>query len=144
MVEDDDGSQEDRKLVVLDIARREGRKILTEFQYGVVIEYVKRLFDFGDHAKLRDLDIKAFGDFFELSLKGGTLKKINLRVYFKHVHPDNIVLILKAYKKEEDGKTPPYIMLNLEDRLDEYLAGQHRDREIVYKRSDSFASGNDG
>src|SRR5262245_56218144 len=88
-----------RRVVVVAKAKSEGREILTEEQYWDLVGYVKRLFDFGDRAKTADLDIRAIGDFFELRVKGGFIRRINLRVYFAFVAERNEVVVLMTYKK---------------------------------------------
>lgn len=88
------------------------------------MQLVKRLADFGDRQATSDLDIRPFGDFWELRLKGGFIR-INLRIYFAFVSDRNEVVVLKVYKKEEDRRTCPAVMLTLEDRLEDYLDGKH-------------------
>jgi hypothetical protein len=112
-----------RKLVALARAKKEARHLLTEEQYWDLVGYVRRLIDFGDVKATSDLDIKPFAGFWELRLKGGFIRKINLRVYFAYVKERNEVVILMVYKKEEDRRVSPHIPILLEDRLEDYLLG---------------------
>ncbi len=118
-------------VVALRIAKREGRKILTEFQYASVVEIIKRLADFGNREATADLDIQPFGDFWELRLKGGFLRKLNLRIYFAF---QGEVIVLMAYKKEEDRQVSPHVMVTLEDRLEDYLSGALSSGISVYEQ----------
>ena len=52
--------------------------------------------------------------------------KINLRVYFAFFKEKNEVVILKVYKKEGEHQTPRHILINPEDRYEDYLDGKLR------------------
>ena len=121
-------------VVVLALAKDEGAEILTEFQYWLTVGIVQRLCEFGDKKATADLRISPLGDFWELKLKGGYLKKINLRIYFAHVPEQRETVILKTYKKEEDRQVSPHVIITLEDRLEDYLAGRLQRGVSVYKR----------
>jgi hypothetical protein len=108
------------KVVVLEVAKNEGKRILDTCQYQHIVEVIKRLKDFGNYEELSDLDIEPISDFWELREKGGPLRKINLRVYFAILKDDKILVILKAYKKEEDGQTPQHVIVSIQHRLNEY------------------------
>jgi hypothetical protein len=121
--EDADGPREPCPVVVLDWAKLDGRRILTEREYWYVVPFVQRLGEFGDLMATADLDLKQIGDFWELRLKGGFLGKKNIRVYFAFVRKRREVVVLMTYKKEEDRRVSPSILITLDDRLDDYLAG---------------------
>ncbi len=118
MESSDSADRAKHKVVTLRTAIKEAKSFLQNGgTYWYVVEIVRRLVFFGDPEELWDLRIKPIGEFHELCLKGNMLGKINCRVYFKFIAERKEVLILKTYKKEEDGKTPRFIIINLEDRL---------------------------
>lgn len=123
-------------VVALAEPKSEARNILTEIQYWETVQLVKRLAGFGNPAETADLSIRKFDEFWELRLKGGFLKRINLRIYFAYVAERGEVVVLMAYKKEEDRRTCPSVKLTLEDRLEDYLAGK-RTGISTYRPSDS-------
>lgn len=123
-------------VVALGEPKSEARSMLTENQYWESVQLVKRLAGFGNPAETADLSIRKFGEFWELRLKGGFLKRINLRIYFAYVAERREVVVLMAYKKEEDRRTCPSVKLTLEDRLEDYLDGK-RTGISTYRREDS-------
>jgi len=125
-----------RDVVALKVAMREGQDILTPNGYAEVAKLLRtRLPEFGNRKAMADLDIRPFGEFWELRLKGGYVGKINLRVYFADVPARGEIVVLKAYKKEEGGRTSPYVMITLEDRLEDYLLGKLQVGAGVYRRA---------
>ena|SRR5436190_6875893 len=126
-----------RRVVVLKRSKDEGKKILSNLQYACVVEVVKRIGDFDDHEEAWDLDIRRFGDFYELRMKGSFLGKINLRVYFAYLKDRDEVLVLKTYKKEQEDQTPPYIMETLKDRCEQYISGGLRVGLSVHQKRES-------
>jgi hypothetical protein len=129
----DGGDWRPSKVVVIKAAKAEGREILVDMQYAYVVDIVKRLSDFGNKAALADLRISQFGEFWALKLKGSFLGKINLRIYFGHSPHRGEVVVLKTYKKEEDRQVSPHVRITLEDRMEDYLAGE-RIGVSVYER----------
>jgi hypothetical protein len=121
-------------IVVLAVAAKEGYDELTPEQYLHVQDQVKQLVGFGRRDFESILSIAPFGDFWELKEKGGTLGKKNLRVYFAFDPKANEVVVLHTYKKEDDGKAPPHIMIRLRNRLRMYLKGDFADNVIRYRR----------
>lgn len=128
-----DDDPEPRTVVALREPKDEAKALLNDVQYWEAVCIVKRLSDFGDRQATSDLSIKPFGDFWELRLKGGFVKNLNLRIYFAFIADRNEVVVLKTYKKEEDRRTCPAIMDTLEDRLEDYLDG-HRAGVSTYRR----------
>ncbi|MFH1922046.1 MAG: hypothetical protein ABIP48_19445 [Planctomycetota bacterium] len=122
-------------VVVLKVAKREGRKILTDLQYDHIVDILKRLVDFGNPEEMADLDIKPIGSFYELKEKWGVLGRINLRVYFGTISEDHELVIAKTYKKEDDGPTPRHIVILVEERLEEYRAGGLRNATSVHQEA---------
>ena len=120
-------------VVVLGVAKKEGRKILSKTQYDHIVDVLKRLVDFGDKEKLADVRIERIRSFFELKEKGGVLGRINLRVYFGTAPNDRELIVAMTYKKEDDGRPPPHIVILVEDRLEEYLAGGLRKSATKYE-----------
>jgi len=84
----------------------------------------KRLEDWGNRDELADLDIeKVTNQIWELKEKGGPLHKKNIRVYFSVLEESREVVVLKTYKKEQDGQVSRHVLISAEDRLDDYEAG---------------------
>lgn len=141
----DDFGQIRWAVVVLRAAKTEGQKILTDAQYNHVVSVLQRLVDFPDREELADLDIKHIdGDVYELREKGGVLQRINLRVYFAALKKRREIVVLKTYKKEQDRQVPRYVLVGVEDRLDDYLAlgvqrGDNSFREASVGNHDSRA-----
>lgn len=96
-----------RSVAALMIAKKEARAILDDRQYAQCVLLVKRLCEFGDRLATSDLDIRSFGEFWELRLKGGFLRRINLRIYFADYSARRAIIVLKTYKKEERRDEPP-------------------------------------
>jgi hypothetical protein len=107
-------------VVVLEVARKEGHKILSTLQYDHMVEVLKRLEDFGNPEETADLDIEPISSFYELKEKGGLLGRINLRVYFGVIPKRRELVIAKTYKKEEMGAAPRHVVISVEDRLEQY------------------------
>src|SRR6185295_9962565 len=110
------GGHRPMTVVVLAIAKAEGRSLLNDVQYANAVDIVKRLADFGNKAATVDLRIGPMKQFWALKLKGGFLKKINLRIYFAVLSDRNEIVVLMTYKKEEDRRVSPHVPLTLEDR----------------------------
>ncbi len=123
-----------RSVAALMIAKKEARAILDDRQYAQCVLLVKRLCEFGDRLATSDLDIRSFGEFWELRLKGGFLRRINLRIYFADYSARRAIIVLKTYKKEEDGATSPHVMITLEDRFESYCAGALQKGTSVYRK----------
>lgn len=122
-----------RTLVVLESAVREARGMLNDGQYWHVADIVKRLVWFGSPEQLADLRIAPIEGFHELKLKGHLLGKINLRIYFADLSAQNEIVVLKTYKKEEEHQVGRHIILNLEDRFEDYLRSSVSRHSIVFR-----------
>jgi hypothetical protein len=90
------------------------------------------LVDFGNEEEIGDLAIESIQSFYELKEKGGILGRINLRVYFGTIPEEHKLVIAKTYKKDEEGPPPRYVVISVEDRLEEYKAGGLRQSATVY------------
>ena len=75
--------------------------------------------------------------FWELREKGGILGRTNLRVYFGTIPEDKEAVIAKAYKKEEDGKTPRYVIFSVEHRMESYKISGRKKTDSVHKKTTS-------
>lgn len=123
-MEDDDEIEVPASLctvVALQIAIKEAKAVTTDGQYAYLVSLAKRLVSFGDPRELWDMRIKPIDQYFELCAKGNLLGNLNIRLYFKLLDQWNEVVILKSWKKEIEGKTPRHIILNLDDRLEDYV-----------------------
>jgi hypothetical protein len=105
------------------IVRLEAREFLSMGQYVHVQDFVRQLVGFGTQEYDRTICVKQLGDFWELKEKGGLLGRINVRIYFAYVKHHNRIVLLCAYKKEDDGAAPPHIIIRLRNRLRMYLNG---------------------
>ncbi len=113
------------EVVVLQAAVDDARKFLSQVQYAHAVSLVRRLVWFGDAKKIADLDIRRLDrKLWELRDKGGVLGRLNLRVFFSVLSDE--VVVLKTYKKEEDGQTPRHVKLLCHDRLEDYGRGLAR------------------
>jgi hypothetical protein len=129
--------EEPRKVwivVALDVAKREGQKILNKAQYQHIKEVLKRLVDFGNDEELSDLAIEPIASFWELKEKWGILGRINLRVYFGTFPEDMELVIAKTYKKEDDGKAPSHIIDVVEHRLEAYKSSGRKKSDSLHRK----------
>lgn len=132
---------QDHDVVVLDIAKEEGRGMLDGVQYAHMVDVEKRLVKWGKADELSDLRIEKINDqIWELKEKRGPLRKKNIRVFFSVVEERREVVVLKTYKKETEGQTPRHVIISAEDRLDDYLAGLLNKGKTVFKTTPSTKS----
>jgi hypothetical protein len=105
------------RLAFFEQAVAEAKSFLTEPQYAHAVEQFELLAQEEDPTHPVLADVKAINDFHELRDKGGVLGKINLRVYFWVCDaPLRIIVVLGAWKKEAEGKTPPRILARMKSR----------------------------
>jgi hypothetical protein len=105
-------------LAYLKVASEEGRTFLSEVQYDHAVHQFEALACEKDpsHPKCA-VDVQSHGDFLEMRDKGGVLRKINLRVYFILVDkPSKTIVVLGAYKKEDEGQTPRQVVIKMRNR----------------------------
>ncbi len=120
-----DANARKARIATLRTAIKEAKSIVRSLgAYAHCVGVVQRLVDIYDPALVTDLDIKPIGDFHELRLKGHLLGRTNLRIYFAVRPALNEVVVLKAYKKEDDHRTPQHVLEVLEDRLSDYVSGR--------------------
>lgn len=119
-------------VVALQIAKREGRRFLTDVQYEHIVEIERRLAWWPYPEEIADLRIEKIGDLYELKEKWGPLGRINFRAYFGVWMPQRQVVIVKSYKKEEDDQTPRHVVIAAEDRFDDYKSGLLREGVSVH------------
>ena len=129
------GKTSSQTIDVLGVAAKEGWEILTPGQYLHVKDLIKQLVGFGRREFESNLKIGPFGDYWELKDKGGTLGKINIRVYFAFESDLNKIVVLHTYKKEDDGQAPPHIKQKLNNRFRLYKQGHFKENTITYERS---------
>lgn len=112
-----DGEKHGWRLLYLEAAAREGRKILDDIQYAYVLEAFDEIALARDPKSPETHDVVPIYDFFEFRDKGGHLGKINLRVYFSVHEEVRSIVVLSTYKKEDEGKTPARIVRRAKNRL---------------------------
>ena len=113
----DSGGPPKWMLGYLEEAEREARKFLTDDQYAHVVQLFDELAYEPDPAQSKTQRVEKIDDFYELKDKGGVLGKINVRVYFALFDERRLIFILCAYKKEDEGQTPPHIKIRVRNRL---------------------------
>ena len=105
------------ELAYLEVAEKEARKFLTEEQYVHAVQQFEQLAYETDPTNSETQDITKIEDFYELRDKGGLLRKINLRVYFTLFEKKKQILVLAAYKKEDESKVAKRIIIRVRNRL---------------------------
>lgn len=109
------------RLGYLDAAESEGRSILNDDQYSHIVQLFDQLASERNPRLSQTQKIKPIDDFHELCEKGGLLGKINLRVFFAVIDEHQLILVLGAYKKEDENATPPRIKTKMRNRLREAM-----------------------
>lgn len=115
-----------RKLDVVVLKRciDEGRKELNDGEYWHVVKILRKLVNFGNSAKMSELDIRPIDGIYELREKGGLLYKKNMRFFFSVFTKEGKVVIAKAYRKDEEDQTPRHILINAHSRLAQWKANK--------------------
>ena len=109
---------------ILNKAYEEARGILNETQYDYVAAQVQSLATEADPTHSQLCSVDAIGDFHELREKHGVLGKINLRVFFFLDHLRRAIVIIGAFKKENNGPTPPATVITMTRRKSLYEGGE--------------------
>ena len=104
-------------LAYVDVAAKEGKRILDETQYAHALQQIEELARADDPRRPATLDVKSIERFFELRDKGGVLGRINLRVYFAVLDDSHTIIVLGCYKKEDEGQLPTRIKVRIRNRL---------------------------
>ena len=106
----------------LSIAADEAHRFLTEVEYGHVVDQIKTLAREKHPTCAKMVSVKKVEDVHELRIKGGPLRKKNVRVFF-FVTTGGRIVILGCKKKESDGSMPPATKKLMNIRKRKYLAG---------------------
>ena len=111
-------------LSYLDVAAKEGRRILNDDQYAHIVQQFELLVEEDEPTRAAFADIRPLvgEEFLELREKGGLLGKINLRVFFAVVAEYRRLAVLGVYKKKEDGKLAGHVRVRMRSRL-RYVRG---------------------
>ena len=112
-----DGATALWELAYLDAANSDARKILDEDQYAHVIGLFDLLAAEENPRLPRTVDVRSIDAFYELRDKGGILGRLNIRVYFAVFDRQRLILVLGCMKKEQEKKTPPYVITTMRNRL---------------------------
>lgn len=106
------------KVGYLQKAVTEGKKILNAVQYAYAVRQAERLRNWADKEEMASMRIEAIDpDLYELKLKGNVLGKINLRIFFGVFDaPEKLVVVVGAYKKEEEDELPTHVKLGMRNR----------------------------
>jgi mRNA-degrading endonuclease RelE of RelBE toxin-antitoxin system len=106
---------------ILAQVRDESRDFLSEDQYAHLSRQVRELARHRDPTHSDTLDLRPVGNVFELRDKGGILRRLNVRVFYV-VRPDHrTIVILGAFSKQNDGRTPRGDLWRMERRMRQYL-----------------------
>ena len=106
---------------VLDRAYDEAMGFLDEDQYDHMAGQVRDLALQDDPTHSDTIDVKPIEDFYEISDKGGILKRLNVRVFFFVRKETRTIVVLGAIKKENNGPTPAGDKINMRRRKRLYL-----------------------
>ncbi len=90
----------------LSVAADEARGFLTDAEYGHVVDQLKTLASEEDPTRPQMVLVEKVEDVYELKIKGGPLRKKNVRVFF-FVASGRRIVLLGCKKKENDGSMPP-------------------------------------
>ncbi len=112
-----DGATALWELAYLDKADSDARKVLDGDQYAHVIGLFDLLATEQNPRVPQTVDVRPIDAFYELRDKGGILGKLNIRVYFAVFDRESLVLVLGCRKKEQEKKTPPYVITTMRNRL---------------------------
>jgi hypothetical protein len=115
------------ELGYLETAEEEAKSFLTKEQYAHAVQLFEDLAYEANPTKSKTQDVRDIDEFYELRDKGGVLGKINLRIYFTIFQKRKLILVLVAYKKEDDGQVPRHIKIRVRNRL-------RRAKEILAKK----------
>jgi len=105
------------KLGYLEVAEKEARKLLTPDQYAHAVQLFDELAFESRPTQSQTQDVRKIEDFYELRDKGGILGNINLRIYFTVFKEQRLILVLRTYKKEDDGQAPKHVKIRVRHRL---------------------------
>ena len=106
----------------LSLASDEAGKFLTDGEYGNVVDHVRALAREDDPTRPKTVSVDRVEDVHELRIKGGLLRKKNVRLFF-FVASGRDIVILGCIKKENDGPTPPATKKLMNVRKRKYLEG---------------------
>lgn len=118
------GSSIRRKLEVvqLEAFHKDLCKFLNPGQCFYMELLANRLERFGDAEATADLRVDKIGNgLWELKAKGNVLGKINVRAFFAPVPGRAQVVMLGAFKKENEGSTRPHRVTKMLNRLEYYV-----------------------
>jgi hypothetical protein len=83
---------------------------------------VSRLEDFGNESSTPDLRIERINsELWEIKAKGNVLGNINVRAFFAEIRDRSEVVVLGAFKKENNDATRPHRIDKMRNRRAHYL-----------------------
>lgn len=100
----------------LTAAETDARKFLNDLQYEHAVQQILSLCEEDDPSHPVLSDVRAVDEFFELRDKYGVLGKINLRVFFALFREQRTLVVLGAWKKEQEDQTPVRIVKRMKWR----------------------------
>lgn len=121
----------------LEQSATDARKFLNECQYEHAVQQVLSLCEEEDPSHPTLVDVDAVDEFHELRDKHGVLGNVNLRVFFWICKPHKLIVVLGAWNKNVEGKTPVRIVKRIKwrKRHAERLVMEHyKEKELERKR----------
>ena len=112
---------------VLNRSFDEAKSFLDDDQYDHLAEQVRELARQDDPTHSEIVDVKPIEDFYEISDKGGVLKKLSVRVFFCVHKESRTIVVLGTMKKENNGPTPQAEKITMRRRRRHYLENYHPD-----------------
>ena len=109
----------------LSVAADEAEKFLTKGEYAHVVDHVKALASEEDPTRPKTVSVDLLGDVNELRIKGGPLRKKNVRVFF-FVTLERRIVVLGCKKKENEGSLPPAVAKLMSIRRRKFLEGDYQ------------------
>ena len=111
-----EGGQDKWQLAYFERAKTEAESFLTDDQYEHAVSLVKQLALEDDPGHPASVSVRPISGFHEIRDKGGVLEKINLRIYFWICKEIRAIVVLGAYKKEDERQTPKRIVARMKSR----------------------------
>lgn len=107
----------------------EAMEFLNEDQYAHLARQVKELAAQNEPTQSDTVDVRPIEDYWEIRDKGGILKKINARIFFFMDKKTRTIVVLGAFKKDNDGATPEWVKRRIKKRKKEYLGQREKRKE---------------
>jgi hypothetical protein len=126
-----EGTEQETKVLwsvgVLDVAFQEAMSFLDKSQYNHLKLQVIDLACTAEPTRSPAVDVRPIDCFYEIRDKGGLLGGINARVFIGIDHRKRSIIVLGAYHKKKNGKTPQAVIIKNRARWNRYMRGDFGD-----------------